>query len=860
MPLESEKILPVFIEEEMKTSYIDYSMSVITNRALPDVRDGLKPSNRRILVAMNDLNLAPNRQHRKCAKICGDTSGNYHPHGEAVVYPTLVRMAQDFNMRYTLVDGQGNFGSIDGDAAAAMRYTEARLTPTAMEMLVDLEKNTVGMRPNYDETRDEPVVLPSKFPNLICNGATGIAVGMATNIPSHNLNEVVDALCAMIDEPEIALEELMQYVKGPDFPTGGLIFGISGMRQGYLTGRGRFFIRAKANIEVQKNGREHIIVSEIPYQINKSNLLERIAELVRDKKIEGISDLRDESDRDGMRIVIELKKDAQADIVLNQLFKLTQMQATFGMIMLALVDGQPKVLNLAELLKHFLEHRHDVVLRRTKYDLAEAERKAHILEGYKIALDNLDAVIKLIRASKDPAEAKEGLMTRFKLTEIQAQAILDMRLQRLTGLEREKIVEEYEATIKLIAELNEILASRARRMRIIKDELKEMKDKYGDERRTQIVEEEINEDFAIEDLIAEEDMIVTITHSGYIKRLSISSYRRQGRGTKGVIGMETKAEDFAEHVFVASTHNYILFFTRRGRCHWLKVHEIPQGGRLAKGKAIVNMIGIGKDDSIAAFVPVRNFDTDEFIILATKEGQIKKTEIRSFSNPRRDGIIAMTLPKSDELIEAAMSDGTCDVMLATRKGMAVRFPETKVRDMGRAAYGVRGIALKTGDIVVGMVVIRRESSLLTVSENGFGKRSDISDYRITNRGGKGVINIKISERNGEVVAINEVVDGDELLLITQRGIMNRLAVNSIRTIGRATQGVRLMGLAPEDKVIDVARVPATEKVTGDLPAETPLPDDSSLSPPTDLPDDTDSEPSGQDTNGNGDEQGEGAGE
>jgi DNA gyrase subunit A len=844
----------------MKTSYIDYSMSVITNRALPDVRDGLKPSNRRILVAMNDLNLAPNRQHRKCAKICGDTSGNYHPHGEAVVYPTLVRMAQDFNMRYTLVDGQGNFGSIDGDAAAAMRYTEARLTPTAMEMLVDLEKNTVGMRPNYDETRDEPVVLPSKFPNLICNGATGIAVGMATNIPSHNLNEVVDALCAMIDEPEIALEELMQYVKGPDFPTGGLIFGISGMRQGYLTGRGRFFIRAKANIEVQKNGREHIIVSEIPYQINKSNLLERIAELVRDKKIEGISDLRDESDRDGMRIVIELKKDAQADIVLNQLFKLTQMQATFGMIMLALVDGQPKVLNLAELLKHFLEHRHDVVLRRTKYDLAEAERKAHILEGYKIALDNLDAVIKLIRASKDPAEAKEGLMTRFKLTEIQAQAILDMRLQRLTGLEREKIVEEYEATIKLIAELNEILASRARRMRIIKDELKEMKDKYGDERRTQIVEEEINEDFAIEDLIAEEDMIVTITHSGYIKRLSISSYRRQGRGTKGVIGMETKAEDFAEHVFVASTHNYILFFTRRGRCHWLKVHEIPQGGRLAKGKAIVNMIGIGKDDSIAAFVPVRNFDTDEFIILATKEGQIKKTEIRSFSNPRRDGIIAMTLPKSDELIEAAMSDGTCDVMLATRKGMAVRFPETKVRDMGRAAYGVRGIALKTGDIVVGMVVIRRESSLLTVSENGFGKRSDISDYRITNRGGKGVINIKISERNGEVVAINEVVDGDELLLITQRGIMNRLAVNSIRTIGRATQGVRLMGLAPEDKVIDVARVPATEKVTGDLPAETPLPDDSSLSPPTDLPDDTDSEPSGQDTNGNGDEQGEGAGE
>jgi len=817
MPLESEKILPVFIEEEMKTSYIDYSMSVITNRALPDVRDGLKPSNRRILVAMNDLSLAPNRQHRKCAKICGDTSGNYHPHGEQVVYPTLVRMAQEFNMRYILVDGQGNFGSIDGDAAAAMRYTEARLTPMAMEMLVDLEKNTVDMRPNYDETREEPIVLPSKFPNLICNGATGIAVGMATNIPTHNLGEVVDALCALIDHPESSVEELMQYIKGPDFPTGGLVFGISGMRQGYLTGRGRFFIRAKANVEVQKNGREHIIVSEIPYQINKSNLLERIAELVRDKKIEGISDLRDESDRDGMRIVVELKKDTQADIVLNQLFKMTQMQATFGMIMLALVNGEPRILNLSELLQLFLDHRHDVVLRRTKFDLEEAERKAHILEGYKIALDNLDAVIKLIRSSKDPAEAKDGLMKRFKLSEIQAQAILDMRLQRLTGLEREKIIEEYEATIRLIAELNEILASKARRMRIIKDELKEMKEKYGDDRRTQIIEEEINEDFSIEDLIAEEDMIVTITHSGYIKRLSTSSYRRQGRGTKGVIGMETKDEDFAEHVFVASTHNYILFFTRRGRCHWLKVHEIPQGGRLAKGKAIINLIGIDKDDSVSAFVPVRSFDTNEFIILATRQGQIKKTEIRSFSNPRRDGIIAMTLPKDDELIEAGMCDGTCDIVLATRKGMAVRFPETKVRDMGRAAYGVRGVNLTDKDYVVGMVVIRRESSLLTVTENGFGKRSEIADYRVTNRGGKGVINIRMSDRNGEVVAVKEVVDGDELLLITQRGIMNRLAINSIRTIGRATQGVRLMSLTAEDKVIDVARVPTTEKATGEAP-------------------------------------------
>jgi DNA gyrase subunit A len=812
MPLESEKIVPVFIEEEMKTSYIDYSMSVITNRALPDVRDGLKPSNRRIMVAMNDLGLAPNKPHRKCAKIAGDTSGNYHPHGEQVVYPTLVRMAQDFNMRYLLVDGQGNFGSIDGDSAAAMRYTEARLSPIAMEMLLDLEKNTVAMKANYDETREEPTVLPSKFPNLICNGATGIAVGMATNIPTHNLAETVDALCTLIDEPETTSEELLQYIKGPDFPTGGLVFGIEGMRQGYLTGRGRFFIRAKANIEVQKNGRESIIVSEIPYQVNKSNLLERIAEMVREKKIEGISDLRDESDRDGMRIVIELKKDAQTDVVLNQLFKMTQMQATFGMIMLALVKGEPRVLNLQQILQYFIDHRHEVVLRRTKYDLDEAEKRAHILEGYKIALDNLDAVIKLIRSSKDPAEAKAGLIKNFKLSEIQAQAILDLRLQRLTGMEREKIIAEYEATIKLIEELNSILASKTKRMRIIKDELNELKDRFGDARRTQIIEEEINEDFNIEDLIAEEDMIVTISHSGYIKRLSISSYRRQNRGTKGVIGMETKDEDFCEHMFVASTHNYILFFTRLGKCHWLKVHEIPQGGRLAKGKAIINLIGIDKDDSIAAFVPVRSFDTNEFIILCTKQGQIKKTEIKMFSNPRRDGIIAMTLPKDDDLIEAAICDGTSDIVMATRKGQAVHFPEVKVRDMGRAAYGVRGITLAEGDLVVGMVVIRRESTLLTVTENGFGKRSDIADYRITNRGGKGVINIRVSERNGEVIAIKEVVDGDEILLITQKGIVNRLAVNSIRSIGRATQGVHLMSMTDDDKVIDVARVPAGEKV------------------------------------------------
>lgn len=812
MPLESEKISLVSIEEEMKSSYIDYSMSVITNRALPDVRDGLKPSNRRILVAMKDLNLAPGRPFRKCAKIAGDTSGNYHPHGEQVVYPTLVRMAQDFNMRYLLVNGQGNFGSIDGDSAAAMRYTEARLTPMAMEMLTDLEKNTVTMIPNYDETRKEPTVLTSKFPNLICNGSSGIAVGMATNIPPHNLNETVDGLCALIDNPDLPVEDLSEYIEGPDFPTGGIVFGMPGMRSGYLTGRGRFFIRAKANVEVQKNGRESIIISEIPYQINKSNLLEKIADLVREKRIDGISDLRDESDRDGMRVVVELKKDAQTEVVLNRLFKLTQMQTTYGMNMLALVDGQPRILNLKEILQHFIEHRHKIIVKRTEFDLAEAEKRAHILEGYKIALDNIDAVIELIKKSKDPATAKQGLMERFKLSEIQAQAILDMRLQRLTGLERDKIIAEYEQTIKLIEELKGILASKERRMQILKDEFLELKDRFGDARRTQVIEEEIDDDFSIEDLIAEEDMIVTISHTGYIKRLSISAYRRQTRGTRGVRGMETKEEDFVEHMFVASTHHYILFFTGKGQCYWLKVHEIPQGGRLAKGKAIVNMLRIANDDSIAAFVPVKNFDSEGFIILATRDGQIKKTALASFSNPRRDGIIAMNLPASDRLIEAGFSDGTCDIMLATRKGQAVRFPESTVRSMGRTAYGVRGVNLTKGDYVVGAVVVKRESTLLTVTENGYGKRSDIADYRVTNRGGKGVINIRASERNGEVVVVKEVVDDDELLLITQRGIVNRIAISSIRSIGRATQGVRLMGLRADDKVIDVARVPASEKV------------------------------------------------
>lgn len=804
MPLEREKIVPIYLEEEMKNSYLDYSMSVITNRALPDVRDGLKPSNRRILVAMNDLNLSPGRPYRKCAKIAGDTSGNYHPHGEQVVYPTLVRMAQDFNMRYPLVDGQGNFGSIDGDGAAAMRYTEARLTPIAMEMLVDLEKDTVDMMPNYDETRTEPRVLPGKFPNLLCNGTSGIAVGMASNIPPHNLGEIVDGIAALIDNPEITNDELMEFVPGPDFPTGGIISGRQGIIEAYRSGKGRLSVRAKAAIEQQKSGRDFIVITEIPFQVNKSNLLERIAELVRDKMIDGISDLRDESDRDGMRIVVELKRDAQPEIVLNQLFKHTQMQSTFAIMMLTLVGGVPMVLSLKEMMEQFLIHRHEVVVRRTKFDLNKAEERAHILEGYKIALDNIDAVIELIKKSKDTPTARDGLMTRFKLSEKQANAILDMRLARLTGLERQKIEEDYLATIKLIAELKGILDSKPRRMAIIKEELLELKKKYGDDRRTEI--QDTAEEFTVEDLIAEEDMAITISHAGYIKRLSVSMYRRQNRGGRGVIGIETKEEDFAEHLFVASTHDYILFFSNKGRCYWVKVHEIPTGGRLAKGKPIVNMVTLGEGEKITAFCKVRTFDSDKYVVMATRNGTVKKTSLDAFSNPRKVGINAADLPEDDELIEAAITDGTFEIILATRQGQAIRFPEEKIRPMGRGAYGVRGITLEDKDYVIGMVVVKRDTSLLTICENGYGKRTSINDYRVTNRGGKGVINIKTTDRNGEVVAIKEVLDDDELILITRKGITNRQSVKAINVIGRNTQGVRLISLDKDDKVVDVARV------------------------------------------------------
>ena len=809
MDLTRQKIVPVFLEEEMKDSYLDYSMSVITNRALPDARDGLKPSNRRILVAMNELNLSPGRPHRKCAKIAGDTSGNYHPHGEQVVYPTLVRMAQDFNMRYPLVDGQGNFGSIDGDGAAAMRYTEARLTAIAMEMLADMEKETVNFIPNYDNTLTEPVVLPGGFPNLICNGATGIAVGMATNLPPHNLSEVANAIVAVIDDPEIGTDQLLEHISGPDFPTGGIIFGREGIREAYRTGRGRIVVRAKAVSEKQKSGKECIIITEIPYQVNKSTLLIRIADLVRDKKIEGISDLRDESDRDGMRIVIELKRDAQAEIVLNQLYSHTNLQTTFSIMNLALDRGVPKMLPMRDLIDLFIAHRHEVVERRTAFDLRKAEARAHILEGYKIALDNLDAVIALIRKSKTIPEAREGLMTTFQLSAIQANAILEMRLQRLTGMERQKIEQEYFETIQKIEELRSILASRAKRMKIIRDEMVEIKRKYGDERRTEIIDQ--IDELTLEDLIADEEMVITITHTGYIKSLSASAYRRQNRGGVGVIGMDTKDEDFAEHVFIATSHQYLLFFSSEGRCYWLKVHGIPRGGRLAKGRPVVNLLNLSPNERISTFTRVREFDPNQFIVMATRLGTIKKTSLEDFSNPRKSGINAITLAEGDELIRCTVTNGTNDIMLGTREGLAIRFPEEKVRGMGRTAAGVKGITLGKKDYVIDMVVIKRQSTILSITENGYGKRTPVADYRITNRGGKGIINIKANDRNGKVVAVKEVLDDDELILLTKGGIANRMAVSSISVIGRNTQGVRLISLKGGDKLNDVAIVYGSRK-------------------------------------------------
>ncbi|MCA2004515.1 MAG: DNA gyrase subunit A [Ignavibacterium sp.] len=800
-----EKIVPVTLEEEMKSSYIDYAMSVIVARALPDVRDGLKPVHRRVLFGMHELGLAYNRPYKKSARIVGEVLGKYHPHGDSAVYDTMVRMVQDFSLRYPLVDGQGNFGSIDGDSPAAMRYTEARLARISEEMLRDLDKNTVDFGPNFDDSLQEPLVLPSYLPNLLVNGSSGIAVGMATNIPPHNLNEVIDGLVALIDNPKLTSADLMKYVKAPDFPTGGIIYGYEGVKEAYTTGRGRILLRAKANVETLKNDRENIVITEIPYQVNKSNLIEKIAELVREGKVDDISNIRDESDRDGLRIVIELKRDAQPTVVLNQLYKHTQMQVTFGVIMLALVHGVPKVLTLQEMMQHFLDHRMDVLIRRTKFELDAAEKRAHILEGYIIALDNIDEVIETIKKSRDVETAKNNLMKRFKLSEIQAKAILDMRLQRLTGLERKKIEDEYKETIKLIEKLRGILDSEKKRKQIIKEELIALKERYGDERRTDIIKD--YKEFSLEDIIAEEDVVVTISHQGFIKRFPVSGYRKQARGGKGVTGVGTKEDDFIEHMFVASTHQYILFFTDKGRCYWLKVHEIPEGGRTARGRSIVNLLEKDKEENITAFVAVKEFRDDQYLIMVTEQGTVKKTVLSAYGNVRKGGINAINLVPGDKLIEVKMTDGNNDIVIGTRNGFAIRFHEKDVRDMGRTATGVRGIRLTKGDKVVGLLVIRHpQTSVLVVTEKGYGKRSDINDYRITKRGGKGVITVKTTDKVGKMIAMMEVVDKDELVIISTQGMVIRQSVKDIRVMGRNTQGVRVIRLNEGDTIADIARV------------------------------------------------------
>jgi DNA gyrase subunit A len=810
MALERERILPREIEEEMKSSFLDYSMSVIVARALPDVRDGLKPVHRRILYAMNELSLAHNKPYKKCARIVGEVLGKYHPHGDMAVYDAMVRMAQDFSLRYPLVNGQGNFGSVDGDPAAAMRYTEARLSRVADEVLRDIDKQTVPFVDNFDGSLKEPALLPSLLPGLLVNGSSGIAVGMATNIPPHNLGEVCDGLTALIEDPELAPEKLLKVIKGPDFPTGGSIMGGSGIRDAYLTGRGKLTIRGKVSVETAKSGKESIIISELPYEVNKANLIEKIAELVKEKKIDGISDLRDESDRDGMRVVIDLKRDADPRVTVNQLYQHTQLQSGYGIIMLALVDGVPRVLPLKEVLQKFIEFRVEVVTKRTKFELAEAEKRAHILEGLKIAIANIDEVVRIIKKSPTVDEARASLMKKFKLSEVQAQAILDMTLKRLTSLETKKIDEEYEELIKLINKLKGILDSKRRLLGVIREEIAELKKKYADDRRTEITAA-TEEKFSVEDLIAEEDMVITISHAGYIKRLSVSAYKRQGRGGKGVTGMTTREEDFVEGMFIASTHHYILFFTDKGRCYWLKVYEIPEGGRAAKGRQISNLLELKPDETIAAYITVKEFDEQHYVVMSTREGTIKKTALSEFSNPRKAGIIAATVDGKDRLIEAKMTDGSEDIILVTNQGQACRFHESDVRAMGRAAAGVRGITLDKKDFVIGMVAVKREGSLLTVCEKGFGKRSEIEEYRVTRRGGKGVITMKITDKTGPVVAVKEVVDSDELMIISAGGQVIRLSLKNVRVMGRATQGVRLINLEDKDKVVDVARLAAKDE-------------------------------------------------
>ena len=804
-----DNTLPRDIVDEMRESYLNYSMSVIVSRALPDVRDGLKPVHRRILYGMSELSSSWNRPYKKSARIVGDVLGKYHPHGDSSIYDALVRMAQSFSMRYQLVDGQGNFGSIDGDNAAAMRYTESRMTKLSSEMLKDLEKDTVSWEPNFDETLKEPSVLPSAVPTLLVNGSEGIAVGMATKIPPHNLTEVINGIIALIGNKEISTEELMTHIKGPDFPTSGLIMGMDGLKSAYETGRGKIKMRARAHIETAKSGKDSIVITEVPYQTNKANLVEKIADLVRDKKVVGITDLRDESDKDGIRVVIETKRDAVPEVILNQLYKHTQLQDTFGIILLALAGGVPQVMPLKTVLNHFVDFRHEIVVRRTEFELREAEARAHILEGLKIALDNIDEVIVVIRGSKDPAQAKEGLMNSFNLSEIQSQAILDMRLQRLTGLEVDKVVAEYKEVIKLIAHLRGILDSKNQRMEIIKTELTEIRDQYGDERRTEIVP--VDADFSMEDMIAEEEVVLTITHQGYIKRTALNTYRTQRRGGRGVQGAMSKDEDFVEHLFIANTHNYMLFFTDQGKCYWLKVYDIPQGGRAARGRAIVNLIGCSPGEKVEAFVSVKEFDDQHYIVMSTKNGIIKKTVLSAYGKPRKGGIYAIEIREGDKLIEARITNGEHDILLGTYDGKSIRFSENDIRPSGRKTMGVKGITLGSKeDYVVGMLVVRREGTILVATEKGMGKRTDVIQYRTQTRGGKGVMTMRCTDKTGKMVRIMEVVDSDDLIIITDSGVLMRQPVSDIRTIGRVTQGVKLVKLDDGASISSITRVISEE--------------------------------------------------
>ena len=813
----NERIIPINIEDEMKTAYIDYSMSVIVSRALPDVRDGLKPVHRRVLFGMVDLGLASNRPYKKSARIVGEVLGKYHPHGDSSVYDTMVRLAQDWSVRYPFVDGQGNFGSIDGDPPAAMRYTEARLRKIAEEMITDIDKETVDFRPNFDESLKEPTVLPSKIPSLLVNGAAGIAVGMATNMAPHNLTEVCEAVAQYIDNHDITVEELMNSIKGPDFPTGGTIYGVEGIKDAYETGRGRVVMRGKAEIEVTKTGKELIAVTEVPYQVSPPQIIVKAVDLVQEKVIDGISAVRDESGRQGMRIVFELKRDAIPNVVLNQLFKYTPLQSSFSINNIALVKGRPQMLNLKDLIKHYVEHRHEIVVRRTEYLLKEARKRIHILEGLIIALDNLDAVIALIRKSKTPDEAKSGLMNDFGLSEIQSKAILDMRLQRLTGLEIDKIRAEYEEVLREIKEYEEILSDKSMRMGIIKSEILEIAEKYGDERRTNI---EFNaEEINIEDLIPNEEVVITISHKGYIKRTLLTEYREQNRGGRGLKGVSHRDEDFVEHLFVASTHNYLLLFTEQGRCFWLKVYEIPEGAKVTKGRPIQNLINIPSDDTIKAYLNIKDLKDPEylennFIVMVTKNGVIKKTSIEAYSRPRSNGINAITIREGDELLQARVTDGNSDIIIAKRQGKAIRFNESKVRAMGRTAAGVRGVTLEgEEDEVIGMICVNTEvsaSNILVVSENGYGKRSNIDDYRITGRGGKGVKTISITEKTGNLVGIMDVTDEDGLIIICRSGMTIRMAIDSLRVMGRATQGVKLINLKKNDTIASIAKTPRND--------------------------------------------------